>query len=221
MNTEQKRYILVFTGIFLIILGGLIYLNSSKKTTVNDEKKAQILAFIETNKVERPENIFKPCEKPSKLNFIYDEHLDFKRSIPLDAGMKSANMNKYLNNLKVVCSGKNCRNQVVTVKDTYVLKKTRTVAKKINVIEGNLEITAGHVKKIKSDTVVKGDLYIVGVNFLRVPKNFKVYGNIYLVDSEGLTFMGNNYIDGNIYLSGHSSIRAFPKTMKMTGQIFI
>ena len=33
--------------------------------------------------------------------------------------------------------------------------------------------------------------------------------------------MGNNFIDGHIYLSGKSSVRAFPKTVKMSGQIFI
>ena len=110
--------------------------------------------------------------------------------------------------------------KAVTTKSSSVFKPKKK-AKKIKVIRGNVIFEKGNLSFLKSNTKIVGDLYIKNVNFIKIPKNFQVEGNIYLVNSDGLTFMGDNFIDGHIYLSGKSSIRAFPKSVKMTGQIFI
>ena len=85
MNVEQKRYIVVFTGLFLIILGGLLYMKSLKKSSVYKQKEA-IKAYIKANKVEKLDNVFVPYKRPTKLNFVYDEGVDFKRSVFLFIG---------------------------------------------------------------------------------------------------------------------------------------
>ena len=219
MNTEQKRYILVFTGLFLIIIGGLLYIKSLKKSPVY-QKKEVIKAYIKANKKEKIENIFVPYNKPTKLNFVYDEGIDFKRSVSLNAGLKKYDGDKNISDLKVLCNGKNCSRQVLTSKDTAVFKPKKK-SKKITVVNGDVVFKKGNLAHLKSNTKIVGDLYIKDINFIKIPKNFQVEGNVYLINSDGLTFMGDNFIDGHIYLSGKSSIRAFPKSVKMTGQIFI
>lgn len=219
MNTEQKRYVFVFTGLFLIILGGLLYMKSLKKSPVYQQKEA-IKAYIRANKVEKVENVFVPYDRPTKLNFVYDEGVDFKRSVSLKAGLKKYLGDKHLSDLKVVCNGKNCSRQVVTSKDTAVFKPKKK-PRKVNVVNGDVVFEKGNLSYLKSYTKIVGDLYIRDINFIKIPKHFQVEGNIYLINSDGLTFMGDNFIDGHIYLSGKSSIRAFPKSVKMTGQIFI
>ena len=70
MNTEQRRYLLVFTGLFLMILGGLLYMNSDGKKLSKSKKRAEIIRYIEENREDKPENIFVPYDRPSKLNFV-------------------------------------------------------------------------------------------------------------------------------------------------------
>lgn len=219
MNTEQKRYVLVITGLFLMILGGLVYMKTYKKSP-KEVKKAEIRAYIKANKVEKPENIFVPFNRPTKVNFVYDDGIEFKRSISVYDGLKAYSGDKKLNDYAVLCNGKNCRKQVVTSKKTGVVK-CKKLAKKTTVVRGNVLFTKGNLKYLKSDVRIEGDLYIKNINFVKIPKNFQVIGNIYIINSEGLTFLGNNFIDGHIYVNGKSSLRAFPKSLKMTGQIFI
>ena len=219
MNNEQKRYVLVFTGLFLMILGGLIYMKTYKKSA-KEVKKAEIRAYIATHKENKPENIFVPYPRPTKLNFVYDEGIEFKRDIPLSAGLKKYTGDRYLSKSKILCNGKNCRKQVLTSKKTNVIKCKKS-AKKTTVVRGDVLFTKGNLKYLKSDVRIEGDLYIKDINFVKIPKNFQVIGNIYLINSDGLSFLGNNFIDGHIFVSGKSSLRAFPKSLKMTGQIFI
>ena len=221
MNTEQKRYVFVFTGLFLVILGGLLYIRSSINSKKVAEKNA-VIAYIKANKVEKTENIFVPYPRPTKLNFVYDKDIDFKRTISLRAGLKKFTGDKYLNNYRVVCGGKNCKRQVVTTKNTAVFKSVNSLRRsKVKVLNGDVMFSKGNLSALKPNTYIIGDVYIQDINFVKIPKNFRIDGNIYLINSEGLTFMGNNFIDGHIYLSGKSSVRAFPKTVKMSGQIFI
>ena len=218
MNTEQKRYLLVFTGLFLMILGGLLYIKTYKKSA-KEIKKNQIRAYIIANKEDKPENIFVPFDRPTKVNFVYDD-APFKRDIPISAGLKEYRNDKYLNNAKIVCNGKNCRRQALVSKNAKVVK-IRKAGKSVNVIDGNVLLSKNNLKKLKSNTRINGDLYIKDINFLRIPKDFCVVGNVYVINSQGLTFMGNNFIDGHIFVSGKSSLRAFPKNVKITGQIFM
>ncbi len=219
MNTEQKRYVLVFTGLFLMILGGLIYMKTYKKSA-KEIKKAEVRAYIAAHKEDKPENIFVPYSRPTKLNYVYDEEIVFERSIPLSAGLKKFAGDRYLSESKLLCNGKNCRKQVLTSKKTKVVKYKKT-AKKTTVVHGDVLFTKGNLKYLKSNVRIEGNLYIKDINFVKIPKNFQVIGNIYLINSDGLSFLGNNFIDGHIFVSGKSSVRAFPKSLKMTGQIFI
>ena len=219
MNTEQKRYVLVFTGLFFMILGGIIYMKSYRKSA-KEIKKSEVRAYIMANKEDKPENIFVPFARPTKVNFVYDDGVEFKRGIPLSAGLKDYAGDTFLNSSKIVCNGKNCRKQVLTSKNTKVFKRKKE-AKRLTVVSGNVLFTKGHLEYLKSNTRIEGDLYIKDINFLKIPKNFQVIGNVYVINSDGLSFLGNNFIDGHIFLSGKSSVRAFPKSLKMTGQVFI
>ncbi len=218
MNTEQKRYLLVFIGLFLMILGGIIYMKTYKKSE-KEIKKDKIKVYIMANEKVKPENIFVPFAKPTKVNFVYDDGVEFKRGIPLSLGMKSYTGDKILNNSKLLCNGKDCRKQVLTSNKTKVVKHKK--AEKYTIISGNVLFTKGHLEYLKSNVKIEGDLYIKDINFVKIPKNFHIIGNVYLINSDGLSFLGNNFIDGHIFLSGKSSVKAFPKTLKMTGQIFI
>ena len=111
MNTEQKRYVLVFTGLFLMIIGGLVYMRSDKKSA-KEMKKAEVRAYIMANKEYKPENIFVPFARPTKVNFVYDDGVEFKRSIPLSAGLKKYVGDKKLSKSKILCNGKNCNRQI-------------------------------------------------------------------------------------------------------------
>ncbi|MBR1544499.1 MAG: hypothetical protein IJ638_00960 [Alphaproteobacteria bacterium] len=219
MNTEQKRYALVFTGLFLMILGGFIYMKTYKKSA-KEIKKAEIRAYIKANKEDKSENIFVPFARPTKVNFVYDDVVEFKRSIPLSAGLKKYAGDRHLSRSKLLCNGKNCRKQVLTSKNTSVVR-CKKPSSRVKVISGNVLFTKGHLEYLKSDIRIEGDLYIKDISFVKIPKNFHVIGNIYLINSEALSFAGNNFIDGHIFVSGKSSVKAFPKTLKMTGQIFI
>lgn len=219
MNTEQKRYVLVFTGLFLMILGGFVYMKTYKKSA-KEVKKAEIRAYIKANKEDKPENIFVPFARPTKVNFVYDDGVEFKRGISLSAGLKNYASDRYLNKAKLLCNGKNCRKQVLTSKKTNVVKFKKS-SSKVKVISGNVLFTKGHLEYLKSNVRIEGDLYIKDINFVKIPKNFHVIGNIYLINSEALSFAGNNFVNGHIFVSGNSSLKAFPKTLKMTGQIFI
>ena len=133
MNTEQKRYLLVFTGLFLMILGGLLYIKTYKKSA-KEIKKDQIRSYIIANKENKPENIFVPFNKPTKVNFVYDD-IHFKRKLPVSAGLKEYRNDRYLNNAKVVCNGKNCKRQALVSKNAKVIK-IRKSGKNVNVIDG-------------------------------------------------------------------------------------
>ena len=219
MSIEQKRYLTVFTGFILVILGGLLYMQSLQKSSKFQEKQA-VKAFIKANQRKKVENVFVPYSRPTKLNFVYDDGIEFKRSVSLQAGLKKFVGDKHINDWKVVCNGKNCSRQVLTSKATNVLKSVKN-DKKVKVIRHNVVFSKGKLDLLKSNTKIIGDVYIKNINFIRIPKNFKVEGNIYVINSNAITFMGDNLIDGHIYLSGKSSIRAFPKSVKMTGQIFM
>ncbi len=219
MNTEQKRYVLVFTGLFLMIVGGILFLKSLNRSAI-DSEKFKVKAYIVANKVEKPENIFVPFNRPTKLNYIYDEGKEFKRDIPMTMGLKKYVGDKYLDDYRIVCAGKNCSRQVLTSQESFVLKN-KNISPKTLLVKGDIVFSKGHLDYLKSNTCILGDVYIKDIDFLKIPKNFKVLGNIYLVNADGVTFMGDNLVDGHIYLSGKSSVRAFPKSVKLTGQIFI
>ena len=217
MNTEQKRYVLVFTGLFLMILGGLLFIKADMKKAKKN-KKSNVLAYMIGSKEESPENIFVPCARPTKLNFVYDEGVEFKREIPLNAGLREYK-DTSLDDVTVFCNGRNCEKQIVGKNNVDVLMYKK--APKPKVFYGNVMFSKGNLKYLKSGMKIVGDLYIKNLNFIRIPKGFKVVGNVYIENSDGVNFLGNNFVDGHIFLSGKSSLKALPKSFKMTGQIFM
>ena len=231
MTKEQKRYIIVFTGLFLMIIGGLIFLNtkSKKDTTNTNSAKAELKILIENNKKEaKPENIFVAYPRPTKLNYIYDENTKFQRTISETRGTITYTGDKYLGNLQVVCGGSNCSRQVVTHKKAIVYDiptMHRMLAKqampKPRTIRGNVVITKGKLDALKPNTKIIGNVYIKNINYIRIPKNFTVNGDIYVINSEGVTFIGNSRVNGQVYVYGKSSIKAIPSSVKISGQILI
>ncbi len=212
MNAEQKRYVIVFTGLLLIFLGGILFLNKP-----SESEKTMIVKTISKVTEEKSSNQFVPYERPTKLNHTYYSEL----SISSDEGIKEYDGDKYMDEFRVVCSGKNCKKQILTSKNSFVFNKTSSHKKKVEVVKKDVVFSKGNLNHLKENVKIVGNLYVKDINFLKIPKNFKVIGNVYVINSEGLTFMGNNFIDGHIYVQGKGSIRAFPKTVRMTGQIFI
>ena len=245
MTNEQKRYIIVFTGLFLMVLGGLLYLNSQNKKSNSANKKnkpnAELQILIKNAK--KPENIFTPYPRPTKVNYIYGEDTKFMRTIPNSYGTISYSGDGYLNNLRLVCGGKNCPRQVIINKRTakydiatlnrmianhkqvrvtkMMAKSTASQKVKTNVIRGDVVITKGELSALKPNTKIVGNVYIKNINSLRIPHNFKVEGDMYVINSEGVTFVGDSRVNGQVYVYGKSSIKAVPSTVKISGQIFV
>jgi hypothetical protein len=170
MTKEQKRYILVFTGLFLMVLGGIIYFNhKNQKENLSNENiqtKAELKIRIE-NAGTKKANIFVPYARPTKLNYIYGENVTFIREIPSTQGTVKYTGDKYMNNLRVVCGGPNCSRQVVTRKksnisnwqasngstmretlyniqnqnNVHINVKRKTSSVKLKVVRGNVEIS--------------------------------------------------------------------------------
>lgn len=216
----NKRYFIVFTGLFLILLGFFIYfIDSSKqnrKKTVVLTKPASYTA-VQTKSVKVVKVVKKEKPKGLPVNYVY-EIPNFKRSIPHDLGMKR--FIESLDNFQIICSGKNCKRQVLTGKGA---KTTCGIKRKIrfNVVNGDVVFSKNSLQYLRSYTKVVGDLYIKDIDFLQIPHNFYVIGNVYVINSNGVTFMGKNFIDGHIFVKGKSSIRALPYDVTLTGQIFI
>ena len=213
MNIQNKRYYVVFTGLFLILVGLFIYfLNPSKKVKKESVglTKSKLVSSKSVKKVKAEK------AKGLPVNFVY-EVPNFKKTIPHNVGMKRhiEDMDK----MQIVCNGKNCKRQVLTGANAKTYKCAKT--KKQNVIKGDVLFSKNSLKHLKSNTKIVGDLYIKNINFLKIPANFTVIGNIYVINSEGVTFTGKSFIDGHIFVKGKSSVRALPYNVKLNGQIFI
>ena len=216
----NKRYYIVFTGLFLILIGFFVYFMDSskpsvKQITVSTKPNSYSLKATKSLKVVKVVQNEKPKGLP--VNYVY-EIPNFKRSIPYSLGMKR--FREELDNFQIICSGKNCNRQVLT----GVNAKTdcgKKVRRKFNVVNGDVVFSKNDLRYLNSYTKIVGDLYIKDIDFIKIPKNFYVIGNVYVVNSNGVTFMGKNFIDGHIIVKGKSSIRALPYDVKLTGQIFI
>ena len=213
MDIKKKRYYIVFTGLFLVILGMLIYALRPVKKIKKESNVLTKVSAVKTVKVVKAEKA-----KGLPLNFVYDVPSDYKRTIPHYVGMKRHIED--MDNMQIVCNGKNCKRQVLKTSKVKVYH-TKKAKKTLSVVNGNVVFSKNNLKYLKSDVKIIGDLYIKDINFLKIPDNFIVLGNIYLINSEGLTFMGKTYIDGHIFVKGKSSVRALPYNVKLTGQIFI
>jgi hypothetical protein len=234
MSTKKKRYTLVFAGIFLIALGGLIYYFSPLKkrsaadNAYNDSQDVSILVRVKRgNNIEefRARPIFKSGArnvryKSQPLDFVY-EVPGFEPSIPHDAGLKRHYDSSDLDGLKIVCGSKACGKQVLTTKSAKSFRDPRLVPAKVKVVKGDVMFSKDSLRYLEKNVKVLGDLYIRNIDFLKIPKNFSVMGNIYITNSEGVTFMGGNFVDGHIFVRGKSSLRALPYDVKLSGQIFI
>ncbi|MBD5398904.1 hypothetical protein HDR60_05390 [bacterium] len=218
MNMDNKKYYIVFTGLFLIFVGFFVYfIDSSKKVENKTVSLTKPVSYsVETVKVVKVVQAEKPKGLP--LNYVY-EIPNFERSIPYYLGTKR--FIEELDNFQIICSGKNCNRQILTGKNATTSNCNRKNNVKIKVVRGDVTFSKNNLKYLKSNTKIVGDLYIRDINFLKIPKNFAVIGNVYVINSDGLTFMGKNFIDGHIFVKGKSSIRALPYDVKLTGQIFI
>ncbi|MDR2098730.1 MAG: hypothetical protein LBO78_01750 [Rickettsiales bacterium] len=230
MDTNKKRYKLVFTGIFLVIIGGLIYYCSTRKGCQNSESakgESYLIRVRRGNNIEdfRAESLPRPevrnfRYKSQPLNFVYEAE-EFEPSIPHDIGLKRGFDYSDLDGLKVVCGSKMCDKQVLTAKSAKTIRASKPKPEKVKVVNGSVLFSKDSLKYLQSNVRVMGDLYIRDIDFLKIPKNFSVMGNVYITNSEGVTFMGGNFIDGHIFVRGKSSVRALPYNVKLTGQIFI
>ena len=219
---RNKKYYIVFTGLFLILLGFVIYFIDSskknKKAIVVLTKDASYAAY-QAKSVKVVKVVQKEKSKPKGLpvNYVY-EIPNFKRSIPHDLGMKR--FVEELDNFQIICNGKNCKRQVLTGKNATTNCGVKRKVK-FNVVNGDVVFSKNDLRYLKSYTKIVGDLYIKDIDFLKIPQNFYVIGNVYVINSNGVTFMGKNFIDGHIFVKGKSSIRALPYDVTLTGQIFI
>jgi hypothetical protein len=232
MDKKKKRYLIVFTGIILIIAGIVLYAFSLPKESVTKSKDViTTTVTIERttrrsrrdNNIEnfRAESLPKPevvnfRYKSQPLNFVYDKKSE--NPIPHYIGTKRPSSD--LDGLRIVCSGKECERQLITAKSAKVSKPCKP-APKIEVVRSDVVFAKDSLKYLKSNVRIMGNLYIEGVDFIRIPKDFMVVGDVYITDSEGVTFTGRSFIGGNIFVRGRSSMRALPHDVKMTGQIFI
>lgn len=220
MNNINKRYYIVFTGLFLILIGFFVYfMDSSRKATKNvvtltkpSSYKVKATKSLKVVKVVQKE---KPKGLP--VNYVY-EIPNFERSIPHYLGTKR--FINDLDNFQIICSGKNCKRQVLTGKNAKS-NCGKKVRKTFKVVNGDVVFSKNDLRYLNSYTKIIGNLYIKDIDFIKIPKNFYVMGNVYVINSDGVTFMGKNFIDGHIFVKGKSSIRALPYDVKLTGQIFI
>ena len=158
MNIQNKRYYVVFTGLFLILVGLFIYfLNPSKKVKKESAglTKSKLVSSKSVKKVKAEK------AKGLPVNFVY-EVPNFKKTIPHNVGMKRhiEDMDK----MQIVCNGKNCKRQVLTGANAKTYKCAKT--KKQNVIKGDVLFSKNSLKHLKSNTKIVGDLYIKNINFL-------------------------------------------------------
>lgn len=219
MAMDKRKYNIIFTGLFLFVLGFVIYFISVPKSKPKNLAKSTKVAKNNYKQIAQVQNNVKN-EKPKglPLHFVYDVPDDYERVVPNYVGTKR--FREDLDNFQIVCGSPNCDRQVLT-SITVEIVNCKPHKNNITVLNGDVLFTKGSLKFLKPNVRVMGDLYIKDIDFLKIPNNFDVFGDIYVINSDGLTFMGKNFIDGNIFVKGKSSIRALPYDLKMTGQIFI
>ena len=234
MTKEQKRYTFVFTGLFLMILGGILYLNhlNNKKnlSDTNVKTRAEVKIRIENSGLKRAENIFIPYTRPTKLNYIYGENVTFVRGIPSSQGTIEYTGDKYINNLRVVCGGPNCSRQVVTRKKSSGIRNWQ-VSKKSTMRETLYNMTRSyngennvHIntkkrtnKKVK---VIRGNIEITKGKVEQLKPNTKIIGNLYIRNVNFLRIPENFIVDGDVYIIDSEGI-TFVGDSRVNGQIYV
>ena len=166
MDIKKKRYYIVFTGLFLVILGMLIYALRPVKKIKKESNVLTKVSAVKTVKVVKAEKA-----KGLPLNFVYDVPSDYKRTIPHYVGMKRHIED--MDNMQIVCNGKNCKRQVLTTSKVKVYH-TKKAKKTLSVVNGNVVFSKNNLKYLKSDVKIIGDLYIKDINFLKIPDNFSI-----------------------------------------------
>ena len=234
MDTKKKMYLIVFAGIVLIAAGVLLYRFSRPKesaetsknsvtTTITMERviKADALKSNDVGNF-RADSMPGPAVvniryKSQPLDFVYEKR-GFAPSVPHYVGTRRPSSG--LDGLRIVCAGKECERQVITSKIAEVANPCPARVKP-TIVKGDVVFSKSTMKKMRGNMRIIGNLYIEGVDYIKIPRNFMVIGDVYVIDSEGVTFMGASTIDGNIFVRGRSSIRALPRDVSLTGQIFI
>ena len=210
--SENKKYILVLSGIVLCAIGGLLYITKPKKIkSVAKIKREQIKQLLANNSTLTKENNFKPCVKPTKLNQTFDNIIKIN---------SISNINNKYNTETIK------RDFNTTIKLTFEPKINKRINKyykiiKTKIVRGNLYLSKGNLEYLKPNTDIVGDVYINNIDRLKIPYNVRIAGNIYLNNSKGLTFVGNNIVTGHIFVEGVSSIKTLPESSFIKGQIFI
>ena len=226
MKIKHANYIIVFTGIILVVAGLAIRGFQKKNDKKNHLAKAPATAAGKTKRANDIENfratitlkneVSNARAKSKGLNYAYGVE-DFKPSLPANAGERPRARDK-VDGLTLTCFD-DCRTQILAKR--RAVERFERAYGPAETHRGDVRLGKKNVAELKENTRIVGNLYISNLNNVRIPCGFSVSGNIYVRNSKNVRFMGDNLIDGSVFLKGASSIRALPGGVILTGQIFI